>query len=141
MSHQIQASLMDLKGLAAAIKDLEWYTGPSGGYLLGDVTVDGQTVTWTLTTRPVAEPKAGPKAEPERRRVVEPGDQVIVETKADQMARRFAGAEERGVEGTVFRVLTRGQHPRGMKVELRDRTVGRVMKNLTVPGAGEPTGR
>ncbi|MFZ5823978.1 MAG: DUF2196 domain-containing protein [Bacillota bacterium] len=45
------------------------------------------------------------------------------------------------MEGTVFRVLTRGPHPHGMKVELRDGTVGRVKRNLTVPGAGEPGGR
>jgi uncharacterized protein YwbE len=138
MSHEIRASLLDLKALAAAVKELEWYTGPSGGYVLGGVTVDGQTAVWALATRPVAEKKAGLKAEPERRRVVEPGDQVIVETKGEQMARRFGGVESQGVEGTVFRVLTRGVHPRGMKVELRDRTVGRVIKNLTMPGAGEP---
>lgn len=65
---------------------------------------------------------------------------MIVETKGQQMARRFGGGLPDGVEGEVFRVLTRGPHPHGMKVELRDRTVGRVKKNLTVPGAGEPAG-
>jgi uncharacterized protein YwbE len=146
MSHQIQSSLTDLKRLAAALKDLQWYIG-EGGYRIVGVAMEGETATWSLETQPAAaEAKAAPgaalKAAPaERRRVVEAGDQVIVETKGQQMARRFGGAGAEGEEGTVFRVLTRGPHPHGMKVELRDRTVGRVKQNLTCPGAGEPTGR
>lgn len=143
MAHVIKAKLTDLKALAAAVKDLDWYT-TAGGYLMAGVVTDPDgSAIWTLETRPVAAPeKPGPKAAPiERRRTVEAGDQVIVETKGQQMNRRFGGGESDGVEGTVFRVLTRGPHPHGMKVELRDRTVGRVKKNLTVPGAGEPTGR
>lgn len=148
MSHQIRASLADLRGLAAALKDLQWYTG-EGGYRIASVAAEGETATWTLETRP-PEPevrpgagKAGAAVQPGRtsgiaRRVVEPGDQVVVETKGQQMSRRFGGAPADGVEGTVFRVLTRGPHPHGMKVELRDGTVGRVKKNLTAPGAGEP---
>jgi uncharacterized protein YwbE len=141
MAHTVQAKLSDLKALAGALKDLEWYTSPSGGYIAASVTAEGGIATWTLEPRPLAaEPAKGPAKAPERRRVVEPGDEVIVETKAQQIDRRFYGAEGgQGVEGTVFRVLTRGPHPRGMKVELRDRTVGRVMKNLTMPGAGEPS--
>ncbi len=139
MAHQIKVNLTDLKALAAAVKDLEWYLSPSGGYLLAGVITEGDTATWTLETRPVAAPKTETAAPPqERRRTVEPGDKVIVETKGQQMTRRFGGGESDGVEGVVFRVLTRGPHPHGMKVELRDRTVGRVKKNLTVPGAGEP---
>lgn len=141
MSHQIKAKLNDLKALAAAVKDLEWYTG-GGGYTLAGVTTEADgSATWTLEVTPAAPARAA-KADPtERRRTVEPGDQVVVETKGQQMARRVGGVQSDGVEGTVFRVLTRGPHPHGMKVELRDGTVGRVQKNLTVPGAGEPSGR
>lgn len=138
MSHTIRAALTDLNSLQAALKELEWYTSPSGGYLIAGVTVDGSSATWELQTRP-AEVKTGPASLPERRRIVEPGDRVLVESKAQQIARRFGGAEQAGKEGVVFRVLTRGPHPHGMKVELRDRTVGRVLKNLTMPGAGEPS--
>lgn len=153
MAHQIKANLSDLKALATAVKDLEWYTG-AGGYLLAAVTtaLDG-TATWSLESRPAPPDKGGPTgtqpnrtvpmgaeatSAAQRRRMVEPGDQVVVETKAQQMARRLRGTESSGVEGTVFRVLTRGLHPHGMKVELRDGTVGRVQKNVTAPGAGEP---
>jgi uncharacterized repeat protein (TIGR03833 family) len=149
MSHQVRARLSNLKELGAALKELEWYTG-GGGYQVAGVQVEGETAVWQLEARPAPEAAAGGPAkpgggarqtvQPEQRRTVEPGDTVIVETKGQQMARRFGGAEADGVEGTVFRVLTRGPHPHGMKVELRDRTVGRVKKNLTVPGAGEPTG-
>jgi uncharacterized protein YwbE len=137
MSHEIRANLTDLKSLATALKDLEWYTSPAGGYRIEGVSLDGSTAQWALETRPVEEKKAAAPRAPEQRRTVEPGDQVIIETKAQQMIRRFGDGENAGVEGTVFRVLTRGPHPRGMKVELRDRTVGRVLKNLTMPGAGE----
>lgn len=139
MSHEIRANLLDLKALGAALKDLAWYTG-EGRYRLTGVAADEGTAVWTLEPLPVEE-KSAPAPAPERRRLVEPGDQVIVETKGQQLARRFGGGGEDGVEGTVFRVLTRGAHPHGMKVELRDRSVGRVKRNLTVPGAGEPTGR
>ncbi|HYF91904.1 MAG TPA: DUF2196 domain-containing protein [Symbiobacteriaceae bacterium] len=138
MSHTIRANLTDLKSLATALKDLEWYTSPAGGYRIAGVAADGSTAAWELEARP-AEAKAAPVPAPERRRTVEPGDQVIVETKAQQVARRFGSGDNAGVEGVVFRVLTRGPHPHGMKVELRDRTVGRVLRNLTMPGAGEPT--
>lgn len=141
MAHQIKADLTDLRALAAAVKELEWYLG-AGGYKLAGVSAEpGGQATWTLQTRPAAPAPAAAKAPAERRRTVEPGDKVMVETKGEQMARRFGGGETEGVEGTVFRVLTRGPHPHGMKVELRDRTVGRVKRNLTVPGAGEPSGR
>lgn len=141
MAHQIKVKLTDLKALAAAVKDLEWYT-TAGGYQLSQVSTEADgSATWTLEARPAEPEKARPAAPVERRRTVEPGDQVIVETKGQQMARRFGGGQVDGVEGTVFRVLTRGPHPHGMKVELRDGTVGRVKQNLTVPGAGEPSGR
>lgn len=141
LAHQIKASLTDLKALAAAVKELEWYTG-EGGYLLAGVTTgeDGSAI-WSLEARPAPSEKEKPSPPVERRRTVEPGDQVVVETKGQQVARRFGSGQSDGVEGTVFRVLTRGPHPHGMKVELRDRTVGRVKRNLTVPGAGEPSGR
>lgn len=137
MSHQIRASLTDLKELARALKDLEWYT-TGGGYQISGVSAEGGAAVWSLEARP-AEGKGQPvKQATERRRTVEAGDTVIVETKGQQLTRRFGGGSESGVEGVVFRVLTRGPHPHGMKVELRDRTVGRVKKNLTAPGAGEP---
>lgn len=141
MSHAIRAHLTDLKSLAAALKDLEWYTSPSGGYRIASVSLEGSAAVWSLETRPVEEKKTPAPRAPEQRRTVEPGDLVIIETKAQQMIRRFGDGEDAGVEGTVFRVLTRGPHPHGMKVELRDRTVGRVLKNLTIPGAGEPQHR
>jgi uncharacterized protein YwbE len=140
MSHQIRTDLTDLKALTTAVKELEHYT-TTGGYRIESVSTDGSLVTWHLAPRPVAAaPKAG-AAPQERRRTVEAGDLVIVETKGQQMTRRFGGLDHTGVEGTVFRVLTRGPHPHGMKVELRDRSVGRVIRNLTVPGAGEPSQR
>lgn len=141
MSHVIQADLTNLKALAAALKELEWYTSPSGGYRIAGVGLEGSAAVWNLETRPTETKKAAAPRAPEQRRTVEPGDLVIVETKAQQMIRRFGDGENPGVEGTVFRVLTRGPHPHGMKVELRDRTVGRVQKNLTMPGAGEPQQR
>lgn len=141
MAHQISANLTDLKALAAALKELEWYTGP-GGYQIAGVEVGpaGEAL-WSLESRPAEAPAAAqPNALPAQgRRLVEPGDEVLVETKGAQMSRRFGGAGFQGVEGTVFRVLTRGPHPHGMKVQLRDGTVGRVKKNVTAPGAGEPT--
>lgn len=141
MAHSIQANLADLKALAAAVKELEWYT-TAGGYMLAQVSAEPNGLaTWRLEARPAAPAKAEAAPPVERRRTVEPGDQVVVETKGQQMARRFGSGQADGVEGTVFRVLTRGPHPHGMKVELRDGTVGRVKRNLTVPGAGEPGGR
>lgn len=153
MAHQITARLTDLKALAAAVKELEWYTG-GGGYILTGVTTSPEdTAVWSLEVRQ-EEPKEAKSASKGKataaegagrsgltRRVVEAGDQVVVETKGQQMARRYGGADAQGEEGVVFRVLTRGPHPHGMKVELRDGTVGRVKRNLTVPGAGEPSGR
>ncbi|HYG60364.1 MAG TPA: DUF2196 domain-containing protein [Symbiobacteriaceae bacterium] len=141
MAHLIQVKLNDVKALAAAVKELEWYTG-AGGYVVAGVTAEGDgSAVWTLEARPVAPAAADtPKAPVERRRTVEPGDEVVVETKGQQMARRFGRGESDGAEGTVFRVLTRGPHPHGMKVELRDGTVGRVKRNKTMPGAGEPAG-
>lgn len=141
MSHQIGADLLDLTALAAALQDLQHYTG-AGGYELAGVSVEGTRATWRLEVRKAVQERPAAAAAPaQRRREVEPGDQVIVETKAQQLNRRFGDAPAAGVEGIVFRVLTRGPHPRGMKVELRDRTVGRVQKNLSAPGAGEPGGR
>lgn len=150
MAHQITAKLTDLKALATAVKELEWYTGGGGYILTGVATSPEGTAVWSLEVRP-EEPKEaksaskGQAAEGARsgltRRVVEAGDKVVVETKGQQMARRYGGADAQGEEGVVFRVLTRGPHPHGMKVELRDGTVGRVKRNLTVPGAGEPSGR
>lgn len=142
MSHQVRANLADLKSLSLALKDLLWYT-EQGGYRLAGVEVETTAAVWQLETiATVSGParNSDPGWDP-RRKTVEPGDQVIVETKGQQMARRIGtGGQTEGVEGTVFRVLTRGPHPHGMKVELRDRTVGRVKRNLTVPGAGEPKG-
>jgi len=141
MAHTIRANLTDLKSLASALKDLAWYTSPTGGYVITGVSVEGSAAAWELDSRPApadASKSAAPKL-PEKRRTVEAGDTVIVETKAQQINRRFGDVEHGGVEGVVFRVLTRGPHPHGMKVELRDRTVGRVLRNLTMPGAGEPT--
>lgn len=147
MAHQIRANLTDLKALSTALTDLQWYTG-KGGYRITAVVMAEAVAVWSLEPVPapaevpgIAGPAAGakPTPTPERRRTVEPGDEVIIETKGQQMARRIAGTPTSGVEGTVFRVLTHGPHPHGMKVELRDRTVGRVKQNLTVPGAGEPT--
>lgn len=140
MGHLITAKLTDIKSLATAVKDLEWYTG-GGGYVLASVSVDGGVATWILDTRPVEAPLSGPVVVVERRRMVEPGDEVVIETKGQQMSRRLGGVGSEGMQGVVFRVLTQGPHPHGMKVELRDRTVGRVKQNLTVPGAGEPRGR
>lgn len=148
MAHEIRAKLADLKGLAAAVKELEWYTSVAGGYTLTGVTTEPDgSATWTLEVRREAPGKGQGQGQSqaaaplERRRTVEAGDQVVVETKLQQITRRFDGTQTDGVEGTVFRVLTRGPHPHGMKVELRDGTVGRVKRNLTVPGAGEPSGR
>jgi uncharacterized repeat protein (TIGR03833 family) len=142
VSHQIQADLGDLRALGGAVKELQWYT-EQGGYQLAGVTVEGGRAVWVLEVRPAApEPAARHAvARVESRRTVEPGDEVVIQTKAEQMAQRLRGAATEGVTGTVFRVLTRGPHPHGMKVELRDRTVGRVQRNVTAPGAGEPTGR
>jgi len=142
MSHQVRANLADLKSLSLALKDLLWYT-EQGGYRLAGVEIEAKSAVWQLeTVAAVTAPTQhdNPGWDP-RRKTVEPGDQVIVETKGQQLTRRHNGAAQSdGVEGTVFRVLTRGPHPHGMKVELRDRTVGRVKRNLTVPGAGEPQG-
>lgn len=137
MAHTIRADLTNLNSLAAALKDLQWYTSSAGGYRIVTVQTEGTSVTWDLDTIPVETKSKAPSQKPEQRKTVEPGDRVIVETKAQQIARRFGDAVNEGVEGIVFRVLTRGPHPHGMKVELRDRTVGRVIRNLTVPGAGE----
>lgn len=144
MSHQIQADLRDLKALSGAVKELQWYT-EQGGYQLAGVTLEGQRAIWLLEVRPAAPEsvaqKTAARGRVESRRTVEPGDEVVIQTKAEQMAERLRGATTEGVTGTVFRVLTRGPHPHGMKVELRDRSVGRVQRNVTAPGAGEPTGR
>lgn len=141
VAHQIKANLTDLTALAAAVKELEWYTG-TGGYILDGVSTEPDgSATWALSARPAAPARPAAAVPVERRRTVEPGDEVIVETKSQQMARRVGAGQADGVKGSVFRVLTRGPHPHGMKVELRDGTVGRVKQNLTVPGAGEPGGR
>lgn len=147
MAHEIRADLADLDGLARALEELRWYTG-RGGYRVAAVSTEQAHAVWALEPRPVEEqgpvgaaralPAEGRRAASATRRTAEPGDQVIVETKAQQMARRAGHTGLDGVEGTVFRVLTRGPHPRGMKVELRDGTIGRIQKNVSAPGAGEP---
>ncbi|KAJ5350820.1 hypothetical protein N7541_008547, partial [Penicillium brevicompactum] len=58
-----------------------------------------------------------------------PGTSVNIILKADQPTGRT-------VSGTVSDLLTRGDHPRGVKVRLTDGRVGRVQSI----GSGEPTG-
>ncbi|PHH84333.1 hypothetical protein CDD83_2109 [Cordyceps sp. RAO-2017] len=54
---------------------------------------------------------------------VTPGARVAIVLKADQ-------ASGRETAGTVAAVLTRGEHPRGVKVRLGDGRVGRVRRLL-----------
>lgn len=58
---------------------------------------------------------------------VTPGASVSIVLKADQPTGRE-------VQGTVQDILTRGDHPRGIKVRLKDGRVGRVQR---MAGAGE----
>ncbi|ORY45023.1 hypothetical protein BCR35DRAFT_34870 [Leucosporidium creatinivorum] len=57
---------------------------------------------------------------PPPRRLLLPGTRVKIILKADQPTGRT-------VEGAVGEVLTRGDHPRGVKVRLQDGRVGRVV--------------
>ncbi|KAL2829530.1 hypothetical protein BDW59DRAFT_36202 [Aspergillus cavernicola] len=56
-----------------------------------------------------------------------PGAFVNIVLKADQPTGRT-------VSGTVFKLLTRGNHPRGIKVQLVDGRVGRVQSMAAVRG-------
>ncbi|KAK9855661.1 hypothetical protein MYU51_002299 [Penicillium brevicompactum] len=62
-------------------------------------------------------------------KAITPGTSVNIILKADQPTGRT-------VSGTVSDLLTRGDHPRGVKVRLTDGRVGRVQSI----GSGEPTG-
>ncbi|KAL2845688.1 hypothetical protein BJY01DRAFT_177579 [Aspergillus pseudoustus] len=64
-----------------------------------------------------------------------PGASVNIVLKADQPTGRT-------VAGTVATLLTRGNHPRGIKVRLTDGRVGRVqsMESATTPGGGGDEG-
>lgn len=68
-------------------------------------------------------------------REVVPGAGVNIVLKADQPTGRT-------VQGTIDHVLTRGNHPRGIKVRLTDGRVGRVqtMTSNTVSTSGQPSG-
>ncbi|GAA5853353.1 hypothetical protein JCM3766R1_006948 [Sporobolomyces carnicolor] len=61
-------------------------------------------------------------------RDVTPGTKVSITLKQDQ-------GTERTVEGVVAERLTRGDHPRGVKVRLRDGRVGRVVRILDARNA------
>ena len=149
MPHEIRAGLRDLQALESALNDLRWYTG-AGGYELTGVSVTGEQAVWELAPRALI-PEAPPAAEGRRaahpmggadtRRTVEPGDRVIVETKLQQMGRRFGGGAGKGVEGVVFRVLPRGPQPHRKEGDLRARPVGAGLNKQTMPGAGEAGGR
>ncbi|KAK3361820.1 hypothetical protein B0T24DRAFT_96457 [Lasiosphaeria ovina] len=65
-------------------------------------------------------------------RDVVPGAYVDIVLKADQPTGRT-------VAGTVQDVLTRGNHPHGIKVRLVDGRVGRVQTMATAPGHGPST--
>ncbi|KAE8375038.1 hypothetical protein BDV26DRAFT_268683 [Aspergillus bertholletiae] len=72
-------------------------------------------------------------------REVVPGAPVNIILKADQPTGRT-------VSGTIADVLTRGNHPRGIKVRLTDGRVGRVQSMGTAgssypPAQGQRTGR
>ncbi|PRQ73835.1 Uncharacterized conserved protein (DUF2196)-domain containing protein [Rhodotorula toruloides] len=56
-------------------------------------------------------------------RLLTPGTSVAVTLKQDQ-------GTDRTVEGVVAERLTRGDHPRGVKVRLQDGRVGRVVRIL-----------
>ncbi|KAH8783217.1 hypothetical protein F5883DRAFT_404012 [Diaporthe sp. PMI_573] len=68
-------------------------------------------------------------------REVVPGAGVNIVLKADQPTGRT-------VQGVIGDVLTRGNHPRGIKVRLTDGRVGRVqtMSSTAVPSSGQPSG-
>lgn len=63
-------------------------------------------------------------------RSVFPGAKVSIVLKADQ-------STGREVQGTVKDLLTRGDHPRGIKVRLQDGRIGRVQR--TLPGDSRGT--
>lgn len=70
---------------------------------------------------------------------VQPGVAVNIVLKADQPTGRT-------VSGTIQDVLTRGNHPRGIKVRLADGRVGRVQSmagsssSASTPSSGDPGG-
>ena len=66
-------------------------------------------------------------------RLLIPGTPVLITLKQDQ-------GTDRTVQGVVGEKLTRGDHPRGVKVRLRDGRVGRVVRILSGEEAGN-TGR
>lgn len=68
-------------------------------------------------------------------REVVPGAGVNIVLKADQPTGRT-------VQGVIGDVLTRGNHPRGIKVRLTDGRVGRVqtMSSSTATTSGQPSG-
>lgn len=66
-------------------------------------------------------------------RLLLPGTSVLITLKQDQ-------GTDRTVQGVVGEKLTRGDHPRGVKVRLRDGRVGRVVRILSGEEAGN-TGR
>lgn len=61
-----------------------------------------------------------------------PGASVSIVLKADQPTGRE-------VQGVVQELLTRGNHPRGIKVRLQDGRVGRVQRMAGEVNAGTPT--
>lgn len=69
---------------------------------------------------------AYPASVPSVRQVV-PGARVSIVLKQDQPTGRE-------VQGTVSEVLTRGNHPRGIKVRLQDGRVGRVQRMAVANG-------
>ena len=69
-------------------------------------------------------PAATPKINLPSTRLVVPGASVSIVLKADQ-------ATGRAVPGIVQDVLTRGNHPRGIKVRLQDHRVGRVQRMVS----------
>ncbi|OAA71311.1 hypothetical protein ISF_01862 [Cordyceps fumosorosea ARSEF 2679] len=79
--------------------------------------------------RPPATPQQAAGTVPTIRQVV-PGAGVFIILKEDQPT----GRETRGV---VDEVLTAGNHPRGIKVRLRDSQVGRVQRLDKTPSNGE----
>ncbi|GAA5824311.1 hypothetical protein JCM3770_004460 [Rhodotorula araucariae] len=95
----------------------------------------GEGASWTpaslLQTTFAAPPTAHETADPHRRepqqptphRLVPPGTRVSITLKADQ-------GTGRTVQGVVAERLTRGDHPRGVKVRLEDGRVGRVVSVL-----------
>ncbi|GJN88537.1 hypothetical protein Rhopal_001503-T1 [Rhodotorula paludigena] len=68
-------------------------------------------------------PQHPPNWRPTPHRLLQPGTRVSITLKQDQ-------GTGRTVQGTVAERLTRGDHPRGVKVRLEDGRVGRVVSVL-----------